>query len=176
MSLPRPSWRAGGVVLATALFLLVAANLRFWQVAFAALPGGVLAQARFVLGFGAVLLALILVVLLPLSFGRLLKPWLSLVLLLAATAAFFMHDYGAVVDRFALQSVLETDAREAGEWLSLRALGTVLLLGVGAAALAGRVVRLGRKCASRLCHACCRCDRCGHAAGPAASGSKADQN
>lgn len=131
----RPSWRAGSVVLATALFLLVAANLRFWQVAFAALPTGGLAQARFVFGFAAVLLALILVVLLPLAFGRLLKPWLSLMLLLAATAAFFMHDYGSVVDRFALQSVFETDAREAGEWLSARALGALLLLGVLPAAL-----------------------------------------
>lgn len=135
MNRPRPSWRAGSVVLATALFLLLAANLRFWQVAFAALPAGAMAQARFVVGFAAVLLALILVVLLPLSFGRLLRPWLTLVLLLAATAAFFMHDYGAVVDRFALQSVLETDAREAGEWLSARALGTLLLLGVLPAAL-----------------------------------------
>ena len=126
----RPSLRAGSVVLATALFLLVAANLRFWQVAFAALPAGALAQARFVLAFATVLLGAVLLVLLPLSFGRLLKPWLALVLLLAATAAFFMHDYGAVVDRFALQSVLETDAREAGEWLSTRALGALLLLGV----------------------------------------------
>ncbi|HSR65311.1 MAG TPA: phosphoethanolamine--lipid A transferase [Xanthomonadaceae bacterium] len=135
MTTRRPSLRAGSAVLAAALFLLVAGNLRFWQVAFAALPAGPLAQARFVAGLGAVLLALILVVLLPLAFGRLLKPWLSLVLLLAASAAFFMHDYGAVVDRFALQSVLETDAREAGEWLSLRAFGTLLLLGVLPAAL-----------------------------------------
>jgi lipid A ethanolaminephosphotransferase len=89
----------------------------------------VVPQLRFVLGFGAVLLALILVVLLPLAFGRVLKPWLGLVLVVAAVAAFFMHDYGAVVDRFALQSVFETDAREAGEWLSGRALAALLLLG-----------------------------------------------
>lgn len=131
----RPVLGAGRVVVATALFLLFAANLRFWQVAWQALPDGVVPQLRFVLGFGAVLLALILVVLLPLAFGRLLKPWLGLVLVLAAVAAFFMHDYGAVVDRFALQSVFETDAREAGEWLSGRALGALLLLGVLPAAL-----------------------------------------
>ena len=125
----RPVLGPGRAVLGTALFLLLAANLRFWQVAWAALPAGPLAQVRFVAGFAAVLLALILVVLLPLAFGRLLKPWLSLVLVLAAGAAFFMHDYGAVVDRFALQSVFETDAREAGEWLSGRALGALLLLG-----------------------------------------------
>ncbi|NUS39347.1 MAG: phosphoethanolamine--lipid A transferase [Lysobacter sp.] len=135
MSLRRPVVRAGGVVLATALFLLLVANLRFWQVAFAALPAGTLAQVRFVVAFGAVLLGAILLVLLPLAFGRLLKPWLALVLLLSAAAAFFMHDYGAVVDRFALQSVFETDAREATEWLSGRALGTLLLLGGLPAAL-----------------------------------------
>ena len=126
---PRPVLGPGRAVLVTALFLLLAANLRFWQVAWAALPEGFVPQLRFVLGFGAVLLALILVVLLPLAFGRLLKPWLGFVLVLAAAAAFFMHDYGAVVDRFALQSVLETNTREAGEWLSGRALGALVLLG-----------------------------------------------
>ena len=135
MSLPRPAVRGGVLVLAVALFLLLAANQRFWQVALAALPAGVLARVEFVAGFGAVLLALILVVLLPLAFGRLLKPWLALVLLVSAAAAFFMHDYGAVVDRFAVQSVLETDVREAGEWLSRRAATTLLLLGGLPAAL-----------------------------------------
>lgn len=135
MSLRRPALGAERAVLATALFLLLAANLRFWQVAWRALPDGAFAQARFVVAFGAVLLGAILVVLLPLAFGRLLKPWLGLVLLLAAVAAFFMHDYGAVVDRFALQSVFETDSREAGEWLSGRALGALLLLGALPAAL-----------------------------------------
>jgi lipid A ethanolaminephosphotransferase len=135
MSLRRPELGAGRAVLATALFLLLAANLRFWQVAWRALPEGAFAQARFVVAFGAVLLGAILVVLLPLAFGRLLKPWLGLVLVVAAVAAFFMHDYGAVVDRFALQSVFETDAREAGEWLSGRALGALLLLGALPAAL-----------------------------------------
>ncbi|HVI24976.1 MAG TPA: phosphoethanolamine--lipid A transferase [Xanthomonadaceae bacterium] len=131
----RPTVRGGGLVLAVALFLLAFANRRFWQVAFAGLPAGTLAQAEFVAGFGAVLLALILVVLLPLAFGRALKPWLVLVLLLSSVAAFFMHDYGAVVDRFALQSVAETDLREAGEWLSGRAVTSLLLLGVLPAAL-----------------------------------------
>ena len=135
MTLARPSVRGGVLVLAAALFLLAFANLRFWQVASAGLPAGALARIEFVAGFGAVLLALILVVLLPLAFGRLLKPWLALVLLLSSAAAFFMHDYGAVVDRFALQSVFETDLREAGEWLSGRAAATVLLLGVLPAAL-----------------------------------------
>jgi lipid A ethanolaminephosphotransferase len=135
MTLSRPTLRGGVLVLAVALFLLVCANQRFWQVAAAGLPVGVLARVEFVAGFGAVLLALILVVLLPLAFGRLLKPWLVLVLLLSSVAAFFMHDYGAVVDRFALQSVFETDAREAGEWLSGRAVGALLLLGALPAAL-----------------------------------------
>ncbi len=131
----RPTLRGGALVLAVAVFLLAFANRRFWQVAFAGLPAGALAQIEFVAGFGAVLLALILVVLLPLAFGRLLKPWLVLVLLLSSVAAFFMHDYGAVVDRFALQSVAETDLREAGEWLSGRAVMSLLLLGVLPAAL-----------------------------------------
>ena len=98
-ALPRPALRGNTVVLATALFLVLAANQRFWSAALPAMPVGAAAQVRIVLGFGLVLTALVLIVLLPLSFGRLRKPWLCLVLVLSSISAFFMHDYGAVVDR-----------------------------------------------------------------------------
>ncbi len=47
-------------------------------------------------------------------------------LFVAAAAAYFMDHYGAVVDRFAVQSVAETNLQEGGEWLSWRMLWTLL--------------------------------------------------
>jgi len=123
----RPAWRGGVATFAAAAWMVAVDNLRFWDIATAAAPAGPLARARVLLGFAAVLTALALVVLLPLAFGRLRKPWLAVVLLLGAIAGYFTHDYGAVVDRFALQSVFETDAREALEWLSARAFGSLAL-------------------------------------------------
>lgn len=46
------------------------------------------------------------------------KPALALVLVVSAATAYFMDGFGAVVDRHAVQSVLETDVREGSEWLS----------------------------------------------------------
>ncbi len=129
MTLPRPTLRANTVLVAAGLFLLLFANTRFWQVALSSLPQGEpLQNALFVSCLGAVLLALVMLLVLPLSFRPLLKPWLVLLLLLSAGAAYFMHNYGTVIDRLALQSVAETDYREASEWLSWRMLWTLLLL------------------------------------------------
>lgn len=131
MPLSRPTLRANTVLVATGLLLLLFANTRFWQIALSSLPPGQPLQAAlFVACLGAVLFVLIMVLVLPLGFGPLLKPWLVVLLLLSAGAAYFMHNYGSVIDRLALQSVAETDVREAGEWLSWRMLWTLLGLWV----------------------------------------------
>lgn len=129
MTLQRPTLRANTLLLLAALFLLLAANGRFWQIALPLAPSGI-AGAGFVLAVGAVLLVLICLVLLPLSFKPAFKPWLGFVLIAAAAAAYFMNNYGAVIDRFAIQSVAETDLQEGGEWLSWKMLWTLLGLGV----------------------------------------------
>lgn len=121
----RPALRANTLLLLAALFLLLAANRRFWQVVLPLAPAG-MAGVGFVLAIGTLLLALVAVVLLPLSFKPLFKPWLGLVLLVAAGAAYFMDNYGAVVDRFAVQSVAETNLQEGGEWLSWKMLWAFL--------------------------------------------------
>jgi lipid A ethanolaminephosphotransferase len=123
----RPALRANTLLLLAALFLLLAANGRFWQVVLPLAPGGI-AGAGFVLAIGALSLVLTCIVLLPLSFKPLFKPWLLFVLFAAAVAAYFMNHYGAVMDRFAIQSVAETDMREGAEWLSWKMLWTFLVL------------------------------------------------
>lgn len=114
-----PLMRANTVLLLCTAWLLAFANLRAWKLLAALDPGG-LPHWLFLPCLGALLAMTILVLLLPLSFKWAIKPWLVVVLLCAGAAAFFMDDFGAVVDRHTLRSVFETNAREAGEWLSWR--------------------------------------------------------
>lgn len=131
----RPSLRANTLLVLVAAFLAAAANARFWTAVFATLPPSPWVAALDVAWTGLVLAVLAALVLLPLSVRGLFKPWLVVVLLLAAVAAHFTSRYAAFIDRHALASVFETDAREAGEWLSARMLLDVALLGLLPAAL-----------------------------------------
>lgn len=131
----RPTLRANTLLAIATLFLLLAANGRFWQVVLPLAPAGI-AGAGFVLAIGALLFVLTAILLLPLSFKPLFKPWLLFVLFAAAVAAYFMDHYGAVMDRFAVQSVVETDMREGAEWLSWKMLWSFLGLFALPAALA----------------------------------------
>ena len=111
------------------LFALVY-SAGFWkQLIVADLPPGLrgalflVAAAVLVAGFNVLLLSLV-------AWRFVQKPALSVVLLLSAAAAYFIDSYGAVVDRHALQSVLETNAREGAQWLSWKMVVYVLALGV----------------------------------------------
>lgn len=131
----RPTLGANTLLLLVTLYLVVALNTRFWGIVFSTpsvtgAQGALLAVTVFL-----ALFALTLLMLLPLGLRWVFKPALTLVLLLSAGAAFFMGDFGAVIDRHALASVFETDVREAGEWLSSRMLLYVVGLGVLPAAL-----------------------------------------
>ncbi|TXH70075.1 MAG: DUF1705 domain-containing protein [Lysobacteraceae bacterium] len=131
----RPVMGVNSLLLLVAAFLTVAANGRFWGIVFAADLGTGGHGLLVIAAVAAALLSITVLMLLPLSVPGLLKPGLVLVLLLAAGAAHFIGDFGAVIDRHALASVYETDAREAGEWFSLRMLTTIALLGVAPALL-----------------------------------------
>lgn len=126
----RPTLGANVLLLLVVAYIVIALNTRFWGIVFDS-PG--LAGLRgigVIAAIAAALFALTLLMLLPLSLRWTLKPGLTLVLILAAGAAYFIGDYGAVIDRHALASVYETDAREAGEWLNPR-----MLLSIGALGL-----------------------------------------
>ncbi|HET7126496.1 MAG TPA: phosphoethanolamine--lipid A transferase [Lysobacter sp.] len=131
----RPALRANTLLALAALFLLLAANGRLWQVVLPLAPAGI-GGVGFALAIGVLLFVLTAILLLPLSFKPLFKPWLLFVLFAAAVAAYFMDHYGVVVDRFAIQSVAETDTREGAEWLSWNMLWTFLALFALPAALA----------------------------------------
>jgi lipid A ethanolaminephosphotransferase len=126
----RPTLGAAALLLLVVAYIVVALNLRFWGIVFDSPGLAGLHGLGVIAAIAAALFALTLLMLLPLSLRWTFRPALALVLILAAGAAYFIGDYGAVIDRHALASVYETDAREAGEWLNLR-----MLLSIGALGL-----------------------------------------
>ncbi len=110
-----------------ALWLAVVGNLPLWQ-RIAALDGQplqlavlLLVMIGLVLGGTAALLSL-------LAWPRVFRPLASVLVLVSAFNSYFMWQYGAVIDPTMLANVVNTDAREVRDLLSLRLLGTVLLV------------------------------------------------
>jgi lipid A ethanolaminephosphotransferase len=121
----RPEW----VTLGASAFLLVGFNAILWQrlLAITAADGhGVLLCMAFaVMVFCAFNLALTLV-----AFRPLLKPLLMLLFMISAGVAYFMAQYGVLIDAGMLRNFAETNATEVRDLLSLKLFGYLLLLGV----------------------------------------------
>lgn len=112
----------------SALWLGILCNWPLWQ-RMSGLPE--LANARgtwFILVFIAIISAVLGALLSLLAWRAIIKPLLALVLLSAAALAHFMGSYGIVVDPTMVVNIVQTDAREAGDLLSLRLLISLLLL------------------------------------------------
>ena len=131
----RPALGANTLLLIVVAFMVVALNTRFWGIVFDSTGSGSVHGLGVIAAIAAALFALTLLMLLPLSLRWTFKPGLALALMLAAGAAYFISSYGAVIDRHALASVYETDAREAGEWINLRMVISIGALGLLPAAL-----------------------------------------
>lgn len=131
----RPTLRANTLFFLVVGFMVVALNTRFWSIVFDTSGLGGLRGVGVIASIAAALFAITLLILLPLSLRWTFKPGLALALILTAGAAYFISNYGAVIDRHALASVYETDAREAGEWINLRMLLSIGALGILPAAL-----------------------------------------
>ncbi|MCI1709466.1 MAG: phosphoethanolamine--lipid A transferase [Chiayiivirga sp.] len=127
-----PAWNPHHAAFVLALLLVVFANVSFWQGLWRALGPSELSHAPLLLSVAVALTALFWMILCLSAWRALTKPaWIALAIL-AASAAYFMDSYGLVVDRVAIQSVVETDPREAAEWFSWRMLPYLLSAGVAA--------------------------------------------
>lgn len=119
-SLPTRRVSANLLVLVVATLLASCANVHFWSVLIHAVGGVSLARLPLLLGSFAIVVLLFHGLLTVASFRYLLKPALILVLLTASAAAWFINEYGIVIDKTIIQSLFETDPREATELLSWR--------------------------------------------------------
>jgi lipid A ethanolaminephosphotransferase len=117
-------------VLALALWLTTLGNPALWQQLWALPEVGGLRGARFVLGMGLFLLGTLVATISLVAWPRLFKPVGVFLLLASAAATHFMLVYSAVIDSTMLLNVLHTDAKEAGDLMSLRFILTLVVLGL----------------------------------------------
>ena len=114
----------------TALWIGLLSNWPLWQLMHG-LPE--LANGRglvFIGVFAGVVVALTGALLSLFAWRPVLKPAMTVLLLLAAAIAYFMGSYGTVIDPTMVVNVLQTDTREARDLLSLRMGASLLILGV----------------------------------------------
>ncbi|WNZ85763.1 phosphoethanolamine--lipid A transferase [Pseudomonas sp. P108] len=121
----RPEW----VTLIASAFLLIGCNVVLWQHLFeiTAADGKGIAMR---VAFGVMILAAFNIVLTVLAFRPLLKPLLMLIFLISAGVAYFMSQYGVMIDAGMFRNFAETNATEVRDLLSLKLFAYILLLGV----------------------------------------------
>lgn len=117
-------------ILLAAWFFITFANFSFWQAAFTAIGTDSWHNVLFLATLYLLLITWLNQILSLLLLPWLLKPLLSILLLGAATTAYFMDSYGVVIDREMIRNTLMTDPREAGELLSPKMALYLMLLGV----------------------------------------------
>jgi lipid A ethanolaminephosphotransferase len=121
----RPEW----VTLIASAFLLAGFNLVLWQHLFEITESdgkGLVMRVA----FGAMVLAAFNIVLTLLAFRRVMKPVLILMFMISAGVAYFMSQYGVLIDTGMLRNFAQTNATEVRDLLSLKLLAYVVLLGV----------------------------------------------
>ncbi|CAH0268810.1 phosphoethanolamine--lipid A transferase [Pseudomonas mediterranea] len=121
----RPEW----VTLLASAFLLVGFNVILWQhlLTITAADGrGLLMCAA----FGVMIFCAFNLVLTLVAFRPLLKPVLMLMFLISAGVAYFMAQYGVLIDVGMLRNFAETNATEVRDLLSLKLFAYLGLLGV----------------------------------------------
>lgn len=121
----RPEW----VTLIASAFLLTGFNVVLWQHLFdiTAADGNGIAMR---VAFGVMIFAAFNMVLTFLAFRPLLKPVLMLIFMISAGVAYFMSQYGVMMDAGMFRNFAETNATEVRDLLSLKLFAYILVLGV----------------------------------------------
>ncbi|VVO59386.1 phosphoethanolamine transferase [Pseudomonas fluorescens] len=121
----RPEW----VTLIASAFLITGFNLVLWKHLFeitATDAAGILMR----LAFGAMIFAAFNIVLTLLAFRPVMKPFLTLLFMVSAGVAYFMSQYGVLIDAGMLRNFAETNATEVRDLLSLKLFVYIVLLGI----------------------------------------------
>ena len=113
-----------------ALFLALSGNLAFFRTLAALAPASPGAALAFLLSTGLILVLALSLVLALFALPYLWEPAAIVLLLVTAICAHFMDTYGAVIDRSMVQNIMETDASEVGDLVTLSLALRVLALGV----------------------------------------------
>ncbi len=118
------------LVILSSIWLASLGNLALWQSFFAVPEISGWRGLLFGLAFGIVIASLIAALLAIFAWRFTLKPAITVLLLLAAFASYYMLMYGVVVNSSMVQNVFQTDYREARDQLSWQLATTVVVLAV----------------------------------------------
>ena len=121
-------WNPLTLAVVAGLWVAVLPNWPLWRALFMLSETASLRGAVFVAGFGLMIAALSTALLAPFAWRQSIKPAIGVLLVVAALGAHFMGAYGVVIDSTMMINVLQTDPREVRDLLSLRLVGSVLLL------------------------------------------------
>jgi lipid A ethanolaminephosphotransferase len=118
------------LALGTAAYFAILCNLRFWREVLAIVVPSDPRQIAVLVTLPLVLTSLSLLILLPVTFRRTLKPVLAILFFANALALYFMDTYHIYIDRNMLRNALQSDWREITELLDVRMAGYLLLFGI----------------------------------------------
>lgn len=118
------------LVFAFCLWVALTCNFGYWTIVAANNTAGFLPGLAFLANMTLVTLGLISLVMLVLAVGPLTRTVLTLSLLVSAAAGYFTCKYGTLIDADMLVNVVETNAAEAGDLLTLPFIASIVFFGV----------------------------------------------
>ncbi|WP_110996086.1 phosphoethanolamine transferase [Pseudomonas sichuanensis] len=101
-----------------ALWMTVAVNAVFWSTVWRAIDGFDNGNPLFLISLPLFVFAWHFIILWALCWGRLLRPVLAVLIVVASAASYFISRYGIVIDAEMLMNMLQTDTAEAMDLLS----------------------------------------------------------
>jgi lipid A ethanolaminephosphotransferase len=121
-------WNPLTLAVLASVWIAALPNWPLWRALLALPETTSLRGSIFIVGFGAMIAALLTALLALFAWRFTIKPAIAVLLLAAAFGAHFMGSYGVVIDTTMMVNVLQTDAREVRDLLSWRMLASVALL------------------------------------------------
>ena len=146
------------LILAVAFFWTLAANSKFLIGALQGRSSGEASSWGFGMALAVGVWAIHTLLLSLVGFGRALKPLIAVLLVVAASAAYFISTFGVYVDPSMLRNVVRTDPAEAGELIGgAFALHLALFAGCRCCCCGASSWWHGRGSARRCCGWACSC-------------------
>jgi len=124
------AWHPAWFAVLGSLWLASLGNIALWMQVHQLPEVSGLRGFAFAVGFGAIITATLTLILSFLNWRWFLKPVLTVFFLSAASGAYFMMNYGIVIDSAMITNVIQTDTQEALDLMNWRMLISLLLVGV----------------------------------------------
>jgi lipid A ethanolaminephosphotransferase len=120
----------GTLSLAVSTYVATILNASFWGKLAAVVQPVAITQWLFMAALVAALIAVSNAALSLLALRHVFKPLLVALVMISATVAYFLWEYGTAIDVNMVHNVLETDAQEIGELITWRLVGAVVVFGI----------------------------------------------